>query len=97
VKGWEEREGSANVFLSFNGFGCYRIPVSTFTEVADALRHLSSSELADLEELVQRARQDQKGIRKASLKNIRPTSVGKLLKPIGSRSEWYDELRESGE
>ena len=39
-------------------------------------------------------RTEKERARKPSLRDIEPVSVGRILQPLGTRDEWYDEMRE---
>ena len=43
-----------------------------------------------------RAWREKERARKPSLLDIAPVSVGKILQPLGTRDQWYDEMREGG-
>jgi len=68
--------------------------MSTLAEVKAVIPQLSATELATLEQIVQVARREKSTTSKPSLQNLRPASVGKILRPLGTREEWHDEMRE---
>jgi hypothetical protein len=68
--------------------------MKTIAEVRKALADFSGEELAELERSVREARQEKERGGKPSLREIAPVSVGRILQPLGSREEWYDEMRE---
>ena len=68
--------------------------MSRIAEIEKAVPQLSPEELAKLEEVVRQARRDKERTDKPSLRNIEPVSVGKILQPLGTRDQWYDEMRE---
>jgi len=68
--------------------------MSTITEIEKALPKLSAEELAKLEQFVQKARREKERSGKSSLREIKPVSVGKILRPLGTRDQWYDEMLE---
>jgi hypothetical protein len=47
-----------------------------------------------LEEIIRKARRQKEQARKSSLRDTDPVSVGTILKPIGTRDEWYSEMLE---
>jgi hypothetical protein len=68
--------------------------MSTIGEIENAVPQLSAEELEKLEQVIRRARRERESGRKPSLRNIEPVSVGKILQPLGTRDQWYDEIRE---
>jgi hypothetical protein len=68
--------------------------MSTISEIEKAVPQLSVEELAKLEQLIRKTKRDKEGARKPSLRDIEPVSVGKILQPLGTRDQWYDEMRE---
>ena len=68
--------------------------MSTMTEIEKAVPQLSAEDLAKLEQVIRKARRYKERARKPSLRDIEPVSVGKILRPIGNREQWYDETRE---
>jgi hypothetical protein len=68
--------------------------MSTISEIEKAVPQLSPEELTKLEEVIRQARRDKERAGKPSLRNIEPVSVGKILQPLGTRDQWYDEMRE---
>ncbi|MGA3171585.1 MAG: hypothetical protein ABSE62_11300 [Chthoniobacteraceae bacterium] len=68
--------------------------MSTLAEIEMAVPHLSSDELAELEQFVRKARREKEHGERPSLRDIEPTSVGKILAPLGARGDWYDEMLE---
>jgi hypothetical protein len=72
----------------------YSRSVNTIKEIEKAVPQLSAEELAELEQFVRKARRDKKRADKPSLRNIEPVSVGRILQPLGTRDQWYDEMRE---
>ena len=71
--------------------------MSTLAEIEMALPQFSADELAVLEEYIRKARREKDRAQRPSLREIEPASVGKILAPIGTRSEWYDEMLEGKE
>ena len=68
--------------------------MSTLAEIEEAVPHLSAEELAELERFVRKARQEQDGRRPHSVLDLKPVHLGEMLRPLGDREEWYDEMRE---
>ena len=66
----------------------------TLAEVEAVIAEFSSDQLAELEQFVRRTRQGKATSEKPSLRNLEPVSVGKVLRPLGSRGEWYDVMLE---
>jgi hypothetical protein len=70
--------------------------MSTLAEIEDVVPQLSAEELAELEQFIRKARREKERARRPSLLNIAPVSVGRILLPLGTRDQWYDEMREGG-
>ena len=68
--------------------------MSTLAEIERAVSHFSADELAKLEQMIRRARRAREGAPKPSLRDIEPVSVGQILRPIGIRAEWSEEMLE---
>ena len=68
--------------------------MSTIGEIERAVPQLSAEELAKLEQIIRQARREKERSSKLSLRKIEPVSVGKVLEPLGTRDQWYDEMRE---
>jgi len=68
--------------------------MSTLAEIEMAVPGLSADELAELEQFIRNARREKDRAQRPSLRDIRPASVGKILEPIGTRAEWYNEMLE---
>jgi len=70
-------------------------PVSTLADIEKSIAQFSAEELAKLEEIIRRARRrKEQAARKPSLRDTDPMNVGTILKPIGTRDEWYSEMLE---
>ena len=69
-------------------------PMSTIAEIEKAVPQFSAKELAELEQFIRKARREKECARKPSLRDIEPASVGRILQPLGTREQWYDEMRE---
>jgi hypothetical protein len=68
--------------------------VSTLADIEKSIAQFSAEELAKLEEIIRKARRQKEQARKPSLRDTDPVSVGTILKPIGTRDEWYSEMLE---
>jgi TATA-binding protein-associated factor Taf7 len=68
--------------------------MSTLAEVEAAVPQLSAEELAELEQFIRKTRREKENAQRPSLRDIKPVSVGKILRPLGTRDEWYDEMPE---
>ena len=71
---------------------CYLFPMSTLAEIEKSVAQLSAEELAELELIIRKARRAKEQSQKPSLRDTNPVSVGTILKPIGTRDEWYSEM-----
>ncbi len=68
--------------------------MSTLAEIEMAVPHLSADELAELEQFIRNARREKERAQRPSLRDIEPASVGRILEPLGTRGDWYDEMLE---
>ena len=67
--------------------------MNTLAEVEAVVPKLSVEELSELEKFVRNARLTKtKG--GGSALDLPPLDLGRMLKPLGSREEWYDEMLE---
>ncbi len=66
----------------------------TLAEVEAVLPQLSADELAELEQFVRKARLKKKQGRGRSALDLPPLDLGRMLKPLGTREEWYNEMLE---
>jgi len=80
--------------LSSRGAGCYLFPMSTLAEIEKFVSQFSAAELAELEQIILKARREKEQAQKPSLRDTDPVSVGTILKPIGTRDEWCNEMLE---
>jgi Cu2+-containing amine oxidase len=64
-------------------------------EIEKAVPQLSAEELVKLEQVIRKTRREKEKVRKPSLRDIEPVSVGEILQPLGTRDQWYDEMREA--
>lgn len=69
--------------------------MSTIAEIEKAVPQLSADELAQLEQVIHKARREKERGGRSSLIDTEPASVGRILQ-LGSREQWYDEMREDG-
>jgi hypothetical protein len=70
--------------------------MSTIGEIEKAVPHLSVKELEQLEEFIRKARRQKERVGNSTLREIEPVSVRKVLQPLGTRDQWYEEMRENG-
>lgn len=68
--------------------------MSTLAEIEEAVPHLSADELAELERFVRNARQEKGRRNPHSVLDLKPLHLGEMLRPLGDREEWYDEMLE---
>ena len=68
--------------------------MSTLAEIENAIPQLTASELAELEQFVHQARQEKVAPTGHSIFDITPANLGAMLRPLGTREEWYDEMLE---
>jgi len=68
--------------------------VSTLADIEKSVAQFSAEELGKLEEIIRKARRQKEQGGKPSLRDTDPVSVGTILKPIGTRDEWYSEMLE---
>jgi hypothetical protein len=67
-------------------------PMSTLAEVEAVVRHFSADELVELERFVRQARLTKaKGNGRSAL-DLPPLDLGRMLKPLGTREDWYDDM-----
>ena len=68
--------------------------MSTLAEVEAVVVNFPADQLAELEQFVRKTLKEKTKSEKPSLRDLEPVSVGKILRPLGSRDEWYDEMLE---
>ena len=68
--------------------------MSTLAEIEAAVPRLSVEELAQLERFIRQARQEKQRSKPHSVLDLKPVHLGEMLRPLGDREEWYDEMRE---
>ena len=69
-------------------------PMSTLAEIEAAVPRLTVSELAELEHFVRKAKREKAAVTGHSVLDIKPSNLGGMLRPLGTREEWYDEMLE---
>ena len=72
----------------------YAPNMSTLAEIEAAIPQLTTAELAELEQFVREAKRGKMTVPQHSVLDIKPSNLGKMLRPLGTREEWYDEMRE---
>ena len=68
--------------------------MTTLAEVEAVVANFPAYQLAELEQFVRKTLTTKAFPEKPSLRDLEPVSVGKILRPLGSRDEWYDEILE---
>ena len=68
--------------------------MSTLAEIEQAVPQLSAEELAELERFVRKVRQEQIAPKPYGVLDLQPLHLGEMLRPLGDREEWYDEMLE---
>ncbi len=68
--------------------------MSTLAEIEEVVPRLSAEELAELERFVRQARRSKAKAAGVSVFDLPPLEVGAMLRPLGDREEWYDEMLE---
>ena len=68
--------------------------MSTLTEIEQAVPQLSAEELAELERFIKHKRREKLRDAGVSVFDLPPLDLGKMLRPLGDREEWYDEMLE---
>lgn len=68
--------------------------MSTLAEIEAAVPSLSGEELLKLERLVRQTRRGQAGHTAPVAFDLPRLQLGEILRPFGSREEWYDEMLE---
>jgi hypothetical protein len=66
--------------------------MSTLAEVEAVVRQFSTEELAELERFVRNARLTKAKGRGRSALDLPPLDLGRILRPLGTREEWYDDM-----
>ena len=68
--------------------------MSTLAEIEEVVPRLSAEELAELERFVRKARRRKERAAEVSVFDLPPLDLGRMLRPLGDREEWYDEMLE---
>lgn len=68
--------------------------MSTLAEIEEAVPKLSAEELAELERFVRKAKRSRPVPAAPSVMDAAPLDLGTMLRPLGSREDWYDEMLE---
>ena len=68
--------------------------MNTLADVEAVVPQLSAKELAELEQFVRTARLQKTPASGRSALDLPPLDLGRMLKPLGTRAEWYDEMLE---
>ena len=68
--------------------------MSTLAEIEAAVPQLTASELAELEQFIRRAKREKAVTPARSVLDMEPLNLGQMLRPLGTREEWYDEMLE---
>jgi hypothetical protein len=68
--------------------------MSTLAEIQDAVPLLSEAELAELEQFVRKTREEKRLSSSHSILDLKPVHLGGILRPLGDRNEWHDEMLE---
>ena len=67
--------------------------MSTLAEIEQAIPQLTASELEELEQFVRKAKREKAAVPRRSVLDMEPLDLGRMLRPLGTREEWYDEMR----
>ena len=68
--------------------------MSTLSEVEALVPQFSAKELVELEQFVRKTRLQKTQRNGCSALALPPLDLGRMLKPLGAREEWYDEMLE---
>ena len=68
--------------------------MSTLAEIEAAIPKLTASELAELEQFLRKAKRAKGTASAGSVLDMKPLDLGQMLRPLGTREEWYDEMLE---
>lgn len=68
--------------------------MSTLAEIEAAIAQLTASELAELEQFVCKTKREKSAEPRRSVFDMQPLNLGEMLRPLGTREEWYDEMLE---
>ena len=67
--------------------------MSTLAEIEQAISQLTAGELEELEQFVRKTKREKAMEPGRSVLDMEPLDLGKMLRPLGTREEWYDEMR----
>ncbi len=76
------------------GEGVTLAEMSTLAEVEAVVPQFSAEELAELERFVRKTRLTKTKGGGHSALDLPPLDLGQMVKPLGARQEWYDEMLE---
>ena len=68
--------------------------MNTLADVEAVVPQFSAKELAELEQFVRKARLKKTQGSGRSALDLPPLDLGRPLKPLGTREDWYDEMLE---
>lgn len=68
--------------------------MSTLTEVEAVVAQFSAEQLAELEQFVRQTRIEKTRGEGRSALELPPLDLGRMLQPLGTREQWYDEMLE---
>jgi hypothetical protein len=68
--------------------------MKTLAEVEAVVPQFSADELAELEQFIRKTRLKKAPSQGRSALDLPPLDLGRMLKPLGAREEWYDEMLE---
>lgn len=86
--------GTGSGALTARVVACIFPSMSTLAEVEAAVATFSPEELAELELFVRMTKKAKSAKGRHSVMDIKPSHLGKMLRPLGTREEWYDEMLE---
>jgi hypothetical protein len=66
--------------------------MSTLPEIQKSISQFAAVDLAELEQIIRKARLEKEQAQKPSLRESDPVSVGTILKSIGTRDEWHSAM-----
>lgn len=66
--------------------------MSTLAQVEALVQQFSTEDLLKLEQFVHKTRLQKNQSRGASALDLPPLDLGRMLKPLGDREEWYEEM-----
>ena len=69
--------------------------MSTLRDIESVIAQLSPEELAQLERFVRQMRLQKTRSGGHSARDLPPLELGRMLEPLGTRDQWYDEMLEN--